>query len=350
MSRDSGVAGRRATGHFARHVCCQRHWRLVGTDVNFFLLTVAALLAAIMGFAIQRGATCTVAAVDEIVRASRAHRLIAMIEASLWVAGGFIIADALHLMPTVPPGHAVSHLTILGGVLLGVGALINQACVFGAIARLGSGEWAYLLTPAGFYLGCVSVDSLFSPPKQMPLVHASPVFSEASVLAVPLAIFMLWRVGRLLWQFKQQPAGAAASSGRFWSPHTATAIIGVTFFFLLISMGAWAYTDVLAEIARGMTSNLPARILLVLALLAGAVIGGWTAGRFSSRPVTTAQLAKCLIGGVLMGWGSLLIPGSNDGLILLGMPLLWPYAWVAFMTMCVSIGAIMLVQKKLSAQ
>ena len=303
-----------------------------------------------MGFAIQRGATCTVAAVDEIVRAGRAHRLVSMVEASLWVAGGFIIADALHLMPSVPPGHAISHLTVLGGVLLGVGAFINQACVFGAIARLGSGEWAYLLTPAGFYVGCVSVDLLFAPPKQMPLVHASPVFSAAGVLAVPLAIFMFWRVGRLLWQFKQQPAGAATSTGRIWSPHTATAIIGITFFFLLISMGAWAYTDVLAEIARGMTSNLPARILLVLALLAGAVIGGWTAGRFSSRAVTTAQLAKCLIGGVLMGWGSLLIPGSNDGLILLGMPLLWPYAWVAFLTMCVSIGAIMLVQKKLSAQ
>ena len=39
-----------------------------------------------------------------------------------------------------------------------------------------------------------------------------------------------------------------------------------------------------------------------------------------------------------MGWGSLLIPGGNDGLILVGMPLLWPYAWVAFATMCVTIG------------
>ena len=46
-----------------------------------------------------------------------------------------------------------------------------------------------------------------------------------------------------------------------------------------------------------------------------------------------------------MGWGSLLIPGSNDGLILVGMPLLWPYAWVAFATMCASIAAAMLVVK-----
>jgi toxin CptA len=40
-----------------------------------------------------------------------------------------------------------------------------------------------------------------------------------------------------------------------------------------------------------------------------------------------------------MGWGGLLVPGHNDGLILVGMPLLLPYAWVAFLTMCASIAA-----------
>jgi toxin CptA len=39
-----------------------------------------------------------------------------------------------------------------------------------------------------------------------------------------------------------------------------------------------------------------------------------------------------------MAWGSLLIPGSNDGLILIGMPLLRPYAWLAFATMCVTVA------------
>jgi toxin CptA len=35
-----------------------------------------------------------------------------------------------------------------------------------------------------------------------------------------------------------------------------------------------------------------------------------------------------------MGWGSALIPGGNDGLILVGMPLLMPHAWVAILAMC----------------
>jgi Sulphur transport len=86
---------------------------------------------------------------------------------------------------------------------------------------------------------------------------------------------------------------------------------------------------------------------LLLALVAGAIVGGVTTGRFRSTRVTAGQLAKCFAGGVLMGWGSLLIPGGNDGLILVGMPLLWPYAWVAFLTMCVIIGAAQFAQKAL---
>ncbi len=315
--------------------------------MNIFIVIIAALLAAIMGFAIQRGATCTVAAVDEVVREHRARRLAAMVEASIWVAGGFIIADALFFMPGMPAGYAVSGLTILGGTLLGVGAFINQACVFGAIARLGSGEWAYVLTPVGFYLGCTSVGFISMSPR--PLTESSPVFVVTSALAVPLAAFMLWRIGSSLWRLRAHRASAPEIGRHIWTPHAATAVIGVTFFFLLLMMGgAWAYTDVLAELARGMTDNLPVRVMLVLALLMGAIIGGWTAGRFRNTRITVKQLAKCLIGGVLMGWGSLLIPGSNDGLILLGMPLLWPYAWVAFLTMCVTIAAAMLLQKKLA--
>ena len=169
---------------------------------------------------------------------------------------------------------------------------------------------------------------------------------------------MVWRLARPVMHWWHLWRAHQASSSRdqnkvftneiatqVWSPHAATGVIGVTFFFLLMMMGAWAYTDVLADLAQGISRDLFSRVLLLIALLAGAMVGGWTAGRFASTRVTLQQASKCLLGGAMMGWGSLLIPGSNDGLILLGMPLLWPYAWAAFLTMCVSIGAIMLVRK-----
>jgi len=115
-------------------------------------------------------------------------------------------------------------------------------------------------------------------------------------------------------------------------------VIGVTFAVMLLLVGGWAYTYVLAELGRGMTGSVGARIVLALVLLAGAVLGGWTAGRFRSTRIGAAQLLRCLGGGVLMGWGSLLLPGGNDGLILVGMPLAWPYAWLAVATMCATIA------------
>src|SRR5438046_2170899 len=155
---------------------------------------ISVLCAGLMGFAIQRGATCTVAAVDEFVSKRKLNRLISMLEASLWVVGGLLIAQALHLLPKMPAGYTVGWLTIVGAMLLGLGAFVNGACVFGAIARLGSGEWAYVLTPLGFYVGCLTVGTLFAPPAPSKLTGSSPLFDAAMWLAVLFAGFMLFRI------------------------------------------------------------------------------------------------------------------------------------------------------------
>jgi uncharacterized membrane protein YedE/YeeE len=302
---------------------------------------IALVCAGVMGYAIQRGATCTVAAVDEIVTQRTCGRLLGLVEAALWVAGGLLVAQSLRLLPQMPAGYAISAWTVIGGVLLGLGAYINGACVFGAIARFGSGEWAYLVTPIGFYLGCLSVAPLFGAPIPGKLPYGSPVLQASAWLAVVFLAFALWRVVRA-WPGSDKTLSTRwheALAARIWSPRAATTVIGITFAVMLVLVGGWAYTDVLAELARGMTASIGARTLLALALLLGAALGGWTAGLFRSTRVSAAQLLRCLVGGVLMGWGSLVLPGGNDGLILVGMPLAWPYAWLAFATMCLAIAS-----------
>jgi toxin CptA len=315
---------------------------------------ISAICAGLMGYAIQRGATCTVAAMDEVVRKRGFNRLASMLEASLWVVGGLLIAQSLGLLGRMPAGYAITYTTVLGGALLGFGAYVNKACVFGAIARLGSGEWAYVVTPVGFYVGCLTFASIFSFPAQQKLAHGSPVLQAAPWVAVAFGVLMLGRlaVGILRLRAGGGPGPlseslARALAVRVWSPHAATTVIGITFFVMLLAVGAWAYTDVLAELARGMAGNLAARALLLVALFGGAMLGGYTAGRFRTTSVSLTQLAKCFAGGMLMGWGSLLIPGGNDGLILVGIPLLWPYAWLAFFTMCVVIGVALVVEKSM---
>lgn len=295
----------------------------------------------LMGHAIQRGATCTVAAVDEIVNQRKTTRLIAIGEASLWVTGGLVFASLAGRLAMQPTAYAVTGWTIVGGALLGYGAFVNRACVFGAIARIGSGEWAYLMTPLGFFLGCWSAVAIGVAGAER-TDTASPVFAAARWLIAPLLAFALWR----LWQ-----AGSAARRRRFaahvWSPHHATAVIGVSFVVMLLTVGAWAYTDALAQIAHGMATMLGSRFILLIALFGGALLGGWTAGRLSWQRPTPGGMIRCLTGGLLMGWGSSLIPGGNDGLILIGLPLLLPYAWLAFGTMCLTIAAAMIIGNRL---
>jgi toxin CptA len=303
---------------------------------------LAAVCAGLMGHAIQRGATCTVAAVDEVVTLRTFSRLASLLEAALWVGGGLLLARALNVLPRMPTGYAASGWTILGGALLGLGAYVNRACVFGTVARLGNGEWAYFVTPLGFYAGCLSVGAVFAMPTPHAAGHGSPVLAAAPWLLAPFLAFVAWRgVGAV--RALRAPA-AAGRPGRAWSPHAATTVIGLTFLAMLLLVGAWAYTDVLTELARGMAASVAARVLLLLALFGGAIAGGWVDGRWQHTPPTPAQLVRCFGGGLLMGWGSLLIPGGNDGLILVGMPLAWPYAWLAFATMCATIAVAQLLE------
>ena len=277
-----------------------------------------------------------------------------MLEASLWVAGGLALAKLFGMLPTMPAAYPVSAWVFVGGVLLGFGAWLNGACVFGAIARFGSGDPNYLATPIGFYLGCLTVGALFGAPNPTPLDAESLVLQASGAVAAPLFLaFAAWRVvpplfdALLAWR-DEGDTGALAR--RVWAPHAATGVIGVTFVVILLLVGVWAYTDVLAQLARGRSMRLALGVLCLLALYAGAWLGGWTAGRLSAMRPTATGAAKCLAGGALMAWGTLLIPGSNDGLILIGMPLLRPYAWLAFATMCVTIAAALWLRRSLTRQ
>lgn len=298
---------------------------------------VATLAVGAMGFAIQRGGTCTVAAVSEIIDKRRAYRLAAMLEASLWVAGGLALAQLAGIAGSMPAGLAVDRWTFIGGALLGLGAWVTGACVFGVIARLGSGDWACALSPLGFYVGCLSVGPLFARPAPIIRAAPSPLFAAAAVVGPLFLLYALWRIAPALSALRSR-ADRPALREKVWAPHAATIVIGVTFVVTLLSVGRWAYTDLLADLAHAMAQSLGGPILLFAALLAGAMFGGWTAGRWRPVPPSLPQALRCLAGGVLMGWGSLLIPGSNDGLILVGIPLLQPHAWLAFATMGATIA------------
>jgi toxin CptA len=299
------------------------------------LLPLALICAATMGFAITRGATCMVAAVDEIYRGRGFRRILALAEAALWVAAGLSVAALAGLMPRAPAAHAIGMATILGGALLGIGAFVNRACVFGSVARLGAGEWHYLMTPLGFLAGCLVLQ-----PLAVTALGAHNAMTEFPVLPAFVLLALL-----AFALFRGFGFSTAARRGQIadhlWSPHFATSVIGVAFVILLLAAGAWTYPEALIELSRGMTMQSALRVSLFLALLGGAALGGWGRAVTGGRGWSNAGAMRCLGGGILMGLGSLLIPGGNDNLILIGLPFLLPYAWVAIGVMFLSIWGCM---------
>src|SRR6185436_16931862 len=118
-------------------------------------------------------------------------------------------------------------------------------------------------TPVGIYVGSLIVAYGFSPPARGALPYGSPVLAGTGWLALPFMAFLLWRLVRPLYALlageSNEPVLARLRSGlatRVWRPHTATTVIGVTFFFMFLLVGAWDYTAVLAVLARGMSSSL----------------------------------------------------------------------------------------------
>jgi toxin CptA len=293
---------------------------------NPIALIAALLAAAGMGFAIQQGGTCMVSALGQLVRAGSAKKLVALAECSLWTSTLGLAAAAAGLGFVASPAYPLEALTVAGGLLLGVGAWLNNACVFGSIAKIGGRDWHYLLTPPGYFLGSLAHYRLigdYAAGKAQPTsYHFAPLLAVFVVASLLASLSALRRSGR--------------SFAPLWDYRHATIAIGLAFVVLTVLAGPWTYTEALGRLSHG--NGLPTwhEPALFAALLGGAIFGG----RQLAAPSLLAprRALRCLAGGALMGFGGSLVPGGNDNLILVGLPGLQPHAWVAIAAMALAIA------------
>ncbi len=292
-------------------------------------LALALIGAALMGFANHRGSTCLVAAVAEAAHHRRAARLLVLAEASLWA---LVFAAALTTLGARLPliqGWPVSGLAVAGGILLGLGAWLNNACIFGTVVRIGSRDFHYLLTPLGFFVGVwlfgwagLGPDAGSAP---LPLLRVTPPGPPAA-LAIMAGLAAIHVINRGHAQLR-----------------LATIAIVACHLAITAAYGAWTYSDAIAGVARGRMVDTAASLALFAAVLAGAVAGG--AREAGRTHFASGRAAACLAGGALMGMGAALVPGGNDSLLLQGLPALQPAAIAALATMvatiavCIAIGS-----------
>jgi hypothetical protein len=288
---------------------------------------VSLALVFVMGMAIQRGNTCTVVAFDDIIHRRSAARLLAIAYSWLWVVGGLALLSITTGFTVKAALFPVTMWSVVGGLLLGVGAVVNGACTTGTVARIGSGEYAFGLTLVGFFLGCLGAPHVFGHAATMHTASRPATTSLDYPLPalLGLALVIALTVRRLA-------AGRRESFREFlrtaWDPRTATFIVALLFVALVQIFGAWTYTELLGDLSKGADEVIVQRVALLLALLSGAVVAGRSLkGTRLIGPLKPRAL-RCTIGGLIMGTGHSLAPGAFEGLTLVGQPLLLPFAWV----------------------
>ncbi|HEX5905410.1 MAG TPA: YeeE/YedE thiosulfate transporter family protein, partial [Propionibacteriaceae bacterium] len=147
-------------------------------------MALLAVLAFILGFALNHGSICTVIATAELVWERRSARSIALVECAVWAA---LVYAILETSPTMQQGWSPLGYLVPGAMLFGIGTYVNGACVFGSVGHFGNGHIDFGFTFLGVF-AVLYIESLFGPLAEQPPMSASlplgPVLLATALLAI----------------------------------------------------------------------------------------------------------------------------------------------------------------------
>lgn len=260
-----------------------------------------AALGFVLGFVMNRGSICTVTAAAALVIWKKPARLVALFECAAWAALTYSLLD----VPAVTEGWRHLLLILPAAVLLGVGTYANGACIFGSVGHLGDGDVSFAFTFLGV-LGVTYADRYFLVVGDHTLISMRPPLG-LTWLAVVLALILLFRSAV---SFRRQSEFVRLT----WS----MAAIGVAAALLAFVASGFSITT-----SIGSATSIPFAAVVISVCMIG---GSFMSARMRKRQVVVRWPNKEVIlrrtmSGVLMGVGALLIPGGNDTLLLVGLPM-----------------------------
>ena len=295
--------------------------------------------------------------------------------------GQFLPDTSTEFFP--PNAHIgpVSWVLAVAGLVFGIGMTLSGACISGHLYRIGQGSLrafpALFGSLIGFGLGFATwnklyLSTLISAPKTW-LPHT---FGYAGSFFITLAVLLILALIARRWRATSEPISNEPSKNFYtalivkrWPPLLSGALVGVigTVAYLRIEplgvtrqLSTTARTvlsdrgylpetleglDVMkgciAVISSTVTNNGWLIIGIVFASLAAALAGN----RFSWQSITVKNGFTALIGGVLLGWSSMIALGCTVGVLLSGTQAFAVSGWVFFAT--VFIGTVASIKLKL---
>ena len=294
---------------------------------------IVCLLAFWMGYSVNQAGTCAVVTAHEILHHRRPRQFVGLLAASaaaglisvplVWfAAGSAMLAGAVD----------VSGSLLVGAVIFGLGATINDACLLGSLSRLGDGELRLVVLPIGLAGGFFVADgaklgesrhiqdSILSAPNMTGYIALA---AFAGTLVIALALVSRARTVRKPGQ---------------WPFGLSMIVLGATGGALYVTAPSWTYLDLVhRSLPLAMRPGSNVAVLTVTATIVGAVTAAHRRKRWRPQRVAIAGAAKTIAGGFFMGVGAAAIPGGNDGLILAALPALSIGGAVAYFVMLATI-------------
>jgi hypothetical protein len=329
---------------------------------------ISLLIGAALGFVFERGRFCFFCLFRDATESRHTRPLLSVITAIAVGAIGYAVMFGLYLPNSkgegLPPGAHIAPVSlplIVGAAAFGLGMVLSGACISGHLYRIGQGYLraipALIGSLIGFGLGFFTWNTLFleqvseSPVLWLPrwLGYSGSLALVLFVLAV-VAIFLL-RVNRqpadepIQQPLQSQKVGEQIIDALFtrrWTPvatgtlvgligvvaYIRTTPLGVTSQLSSISRSVLDSRQLLPEVLHGIdmmrgcvaivSSTISNNGWLVIGFVAASLAAAVGGGRFKLQIPTLGNSASALLGGVLLGWGSLTALGCTVGVLLSG--------------------------------
>lgn len=308
-----------------------------------FLLIVALLALALLGYLAQSTGLCMVRGVKECKNGNPAFLLAIMFSGSLaWVAA---LLSYLFDIPWQLNSYQASLAIALGGLIYGLGTAVNDGCGISTLSRLARGELAMLATItgwlAGWWLFAFWQDGRDEPAQLTTDKLQLSLFCAALFgLTLSISIWALLgdRQRKKLW-FGMMGIGMLAG-------------------FMFLYQASWPPSSLLHDLTRALSAKSAAqpavwpelsRYALLVALISGMVLAAWRSASFKLRGVNTLKILRHLVSGTCMGVGASLALGGNDSQLLIALPSFSPAGLVAVTGMLVGIWLVLTIKDRLKS-
>ncbi len=334
-------------------------------------LSLSLWLGLAFGAVLQRSRFCFYCVSRDFIELKDAKGLLGIITALIVGTIGYhLIFGAFLLEPIAPrlPPNAhiapVSWVLILGSLSFGFGMAIAGSCISAQLYRFGEGLlsaiFAFLGIIIGFVLAFLSWNYLYlSSIQQAPLIWFPHYFGyQGSIIVQILLLTMLALV--LVKLHKQQKEKKIIQ--QWWNAkwHTyvggiLVALIAIIAFLRVSPLGVTAEIGSIARTSAGYFNILPARLegldtlrgcitiiketfwsnngLFIFGVVLGSFALATFSGDFKIQIPKIKESTRSFVGGILMGFGSMLALGCTVGTLLSGIMAASLSGWI-FLLFC----------------